>query len=73
MSGREIRLGGPLFRSASPVLVPFLCRRKDILSRRLSGLLAASAPDHDSIRMLQGDIQYLEQQISLLRQKEDVR
>ena len=71
MTEREIRLGGPLFCSASPVLVPFLIRKKDILSQSLSGLLSASNRDHDKLEVLQSDIVYLEQQISLLRQKED--
>ena len=51
MTDREIRLGGPLFRSSSPVLIPFL-------QERLSGLLSASGPDEPQIEMLRSDLRF---------------
>ena len=56
MTEREIRLGGPLFRSESPVLIPFLHRRRDVLQEHLRGLLAASSPDESEIRTLREDL-----------------
>ncbi len=70
LSGREIRLGGPLFRSSSPHLIPFLLHRKEILSVRLRGMISASRPNHESISLLHSDIKYLEQMIDLLRNRE---
>ena len=58
MSAQEIRLGGPLFRSESPVLIPFLHRRREVLQEHLRGLLAASAPDESEIRMLRKDLEF---------------
>ncbi len=55
---QEIRLGGPLFRSESPVLIPFLQRRKAILQERLRGLCSASFPDENAIALLQQDLAY---------------
>ena len=59
MTGREIRLGGPLFCSGSPVLIPFLRRRRDVLQARLNGLLSASVPDAAEIRVLREDLDFL--------------
>ena len=59
MTGREIRLGGPLFFSGSPVLLPFLRRRRDVLQARLNGLLSASVPDAAEIRVLREDLDFL--------------
>ena len=58
MTEREIRLGGPLFRSESPVLVPFLLRRREVLQARLNGLLTASIPDETEIRILREDLDF---------------
>ena len=58
MTEREIRLGGPLFRSESPVLPMFLQRRKEVLQARLKGLLSAAVPDEAEIRLLQSDLDY---------------
>ena len=41
MTPREIRLGGPLFDSASDQLIPWLTRRRDVLAESLRGLLSA--------------------------------
>ena len=60
MTDREIRLGGPLFRSASPVLIPFLRRRRDVLQEKLQGLCSASCPDRKQISLLTEDIGFLE-------------
>ena len=59
MTGREIRLGGPLFFSGSPVLLPFLRRRRDVLQARLNGLLSASVPGAAEIRVLREDLDFL--------------
>ena len=64
LSGRQLRLGGPLFHSSSPALLPFLSRRRRILSVRLQGLMDASCPDAEMIRLLQDDIAYLDSFIS---------
>ena len=58
MTAREIRLGGPLFRSESPVLLPFLQRRKEVLQARLKGLYSAASPDSGEISLLQADLDY---------------
>ena len=58
MTAREIRLGGPLFRSESPVLLPFLQRRKEVLQARLKGLYSAASPDSMEISLLQADLDY---------------
>ena len=59
MTDREIRLGGPLFCSGSPVLIPFLRRRRDVLQARLNGLLSASVPGATEIRVLREDLDFL--------------
>ena len=59
MTDREIRLGGPLFCSGSPVLIPFLRRRRDVLQARLNGLLSASVPGAAEIRVLREDLDFL--------------
>ncbi len=58
MTDREIRLGGPLFRSGSPVLVPFLFRRREVLRERIKGLEAASSPDESGLRALREDLDF---------------
>jgi tRNA (adenine22-N1)-methyltransferase len=64
LSGREIRLGGPLFESRSPVLPRFLERRRQILSVRLSGIRRAADPDPAMILQLTSDIAYLNEMIA---------
>ena len=71
MSDREIRLGGPLFFSSSPVLVPFLYRRKEILSIQLAGVDSAKQPDQAFFSQLQSDIQYLEHMIENRLKREE--
>ena len=58
VSDREIRLGGLLFDSASPQLVPYLARRRSVLEEKLSGLLAAREPDASLIARLRDDIAF---------------
>ena len=58
MTEREIRLGGPLFNSDSPVLRPFLKRRRDVLQERILGLVSASVPDPAQIRLLEEDLAF---------------
>ena len=57
-SPREIRLGGPLFRSASTQLSPYLNRRRDVLSDKLQGLLSAESPDLSLIAQVREDIAF---------------
>ena len=65
-SPQEIRLGSALFRSESPVLIPFLRRRMQVLQARLNGLLSASVPDEREISALREDLHFCE---SFLRDK----
>ena len=60
MTEQEIRLGGPLFRSESPVLVPFLCRRREVLQEHLRGILSAAVPDESKIRILRQDLDFFD-------------
>ena len=60
MTDREIRLGGPLFRSRSPVLVPFLQRRTEVMREKLRGLSSASCPDAEQILLLRDDLSFCE-------------
>ena len=71
LTGREIRLGGPLFSSLSPVLIPFLMRRVNILSVQYSGLRSAAAASPAVLSQLESDIQYLKQMIDRLLKQED--
>lgn len=64
LTEQEIRLGKPLFRSSSAFLTPFLKRRREILSVRLTGLRSASVPDEFSMRELESDISFLDYQIN---------
>ena len=64
LSEQEIRLGGPLFRSGSPVLKAFLTRRKDVLLARIRGLRSASDPDEEQIRLLTEDLHVYESFLS---------
>ena len=52
----ELRLGGPLFDSASDQLIPYLKRRRDVLESSLKGLLSAEAPDESLIARVREDI-----------------
>ena len=58
MTPREIRLGGPLFDSASDQLIPYLSRRRDVLREKLSGLESAGRPDEEQIAGLREDIAF---------------
>ena len=58
LTEREIRLGGPLFRSVSPVLVPFLQRRRDVLQDHLHGLESAAGLYESDISLLREDLAY---------------
>ena len=60
LSPREIRLGGPLFTSSSPQLIPYLARRRDVLLAQLRGLRSAGCPDPEMIRRVEDDIHYYE-------------
>ena len=63
LSPREIRLGGPLFSSASPQLIPYLSRRRDILCSSLQGLRSAEHHDQPLILQVQEDIDFYEESI----------
>ena len=60
VSDREIRLGGPLYRSESPVLLPFLRRRAEVLQAHLVGLYSAAARSESEIRALEEDLGFLQ-------------
>ena len=72
--GREVmpervrRLGGPLFSSASPQLLPYLSRRREVLADGLRGLLSASRPDEALIDRVRGDIAYYDEKIDQLKE-----
>ena len=66
MTDREIRLGGPLFRSESPVLKHFLERRVQVMQDHLRGLLSASITDKPEIQLLRDDIDFCVSYISSL-------
>jgi len=58
---REIRLGGPLFDSASDQLLPYLARRREVLENSLRGLLIAEKPDEPLISQVREDIRYYDE------------
>ena len=60
---REIRLGSALYTSASPVLLPYLRRRREILAARLRGLLSAAVPDEALIREVREDLSFYDLKI----------
>ena len=64
LTDREIRLGGPLFSSASPVLVPFLRRRREVLLESIRGLSSASEPDTARLDILRGDLEFYDSFLS---------
>ena len=72
LSEREIRLGGPLFRSGSPALLPYLRRRREVLRVSLEGLRAAAAPDHAQIQQLESDCAFYDDFLSSPSGKEGV-
>ena len=58
LTPREIRLGGPLFESASDHLIPYLSRRRDVLQEKLKGLLTADESDETLISQIRADLAY---------------
>ena len=58
LSEREIRLGGPLYQSRSPALLPFLRRWEQITRERLEGLLAASGADPSQVKELREELDF---------------
>ena len=58
LSPQQIRLGGPLFSSSSPQLLPYVKRRRDVLQSSLSGVLSAGSPDPAAVSRLRDDIAY---------------
>ena len=66
LTRQEIRLGKPLFRSASPVLLPFLRRRREVLLCTLNGLRSSAHPDPvRNARMLE-DLAFYDRKIKEL-------
>ena len=63
LSPREIRLGGPLFDSASDQLIPYLIRRRDVLDDKLQGLLTAEKQEESLINQVREDIAFYESRI----------
>ena len=57
-SGQVLRLGGPLFASSSPALLPYLRRRRDILLSQLRGLESAGDPDPARLSLLREDLAF---------------
>ena len=66
MTEQQIRLGGPLFSSDSPVLLPFLKRRREVLAERLRGLDTASEPDQSGIVTVREDLDFYDTFIASL-------
>lgn len=58
LSPQQIRLGGPLFSSSSPQLLPYVKRCRDVLQSSLSGVLSAGSPDPAAVSRLRDDIAY---------------
>ena len=58
LSPRELRLGGPLFESASPQLIPYLTRRREVLQDKLRGLVSADKPEDALITQVREDIAF---------------
>jgi len=58
LTPREIRLGGPLFESASDHLIPYLSRRRDVLQEKLKGLLTADESDETLISQIREDLAF---------------
>ena len=71
LTEREVRLGGPLFGSGSPLLFPYLTRRRDVLQARLAGLMSSGKADAAEIALLRGDIGFYDQFIRERREKHD--
>jgi len=67
LSEQEIRLGGPLFRSASPVLPAFVQRRRDVLQERLFGIRSAAVPDESEISLLEKDLDFYNRFLSSVK------
>lgn len=63
LTPREIRLGGPLFDSSSPWLVPYLTRRREVLQDKLKGLVSAENPDSQYISQVWEDIAFYDEYI----------
>ena len=70
MTDRDIRLGGPLFHSDSPLLKPFLERRVQVMQNHLRGLLSARTANETEILLLQEDIDTCNSYVSSLRSGE---
>jgi len=58
LSPRELRLGGPLFESASPQLIPYMTRRREVLQDKLRGLVSADKPEDALIAQVREDIAF---------------
>ena len=63
LTPREIRLGGPLFGSSSPWLIPYLTRRREVLEHKLKGLISAESPDTGLISQVREDIAFYDESI----------
>ena len=58
LTDQQVRLGEPIFSSASPVLRPYLSRRREVLAVQLKGLLSASSPNEPLIAQTRSDIAF---------------
>ena len=70
MTKQEIRLGGPLFHSDSPLLKPFLERRIQVMQNHLRGLLSARTANKAEIKLLQEDLDTCNSFVSSLYSRE---
>ncbi|MBO7662514.1 MAG: SAM-dependent methyltransferase [Clostridia bacterium] len=66
LTDQEIRLGKPLFSSASPVLLPFLRRRREVLLCTLNGLRSSVHPDEARNALLLEDLAFYDRKIKEL-------
>ena len=55
---RGIRLGGPLFRSDSPLLRPYLQKQISVLEAKLRGLSVSSVPDDALLEETRADLAF---------------
>ena len=66
LSAQELRLGTCLFESASPCLIPFLARRRDILAHELKGLKSAEVPDTALMEQVLADMDSYTRKINMI-------
>lgn len=63
LTDRELRLGKPLFESASPLLKPYLTRRVQVLEAKLKGIRGASGAASPESELLEADLDLMKRVI----------